>query len=103
MTFLDPTRKATNHLTAAKSYETLYREAGYFKRIELQEKDADLEKSAETLKSLARRLNDLNMASPRIPGRIYRVADRKLAAGRGEVVRDPAEIDTRIPERMQNS
>jgi hypothetical protein len=35
MTFLDPSRKATIHHTAAKSYEALYHEAGYFRRIEL--------------------------------------------------------------------
>jgi hypothetical protein len=98
MTFLDPTKKAELYHATAKSYEGLYHQSGYFGRVELAKENPDINKCEEALKLLIAKLNELNESSPSIPGRAYRIAEKNIINNRGEVVRDPTDID--IPREV---
>jgi hypothetical protein len=95
MTFLDPSKRANAHHTAAKGYERLYHEAGFFYRIEALDGADDIKQRKVRLTELAKKRNDLDEASPAIPGRAYEVAEKHIKEDDGEVVRDPD--DTEVP------
>ena len=91
-TFLDPAKKAAAHHLAAKGYEALYHNAGFFCRIEALDDSIQLGNRTKLLSALKDKLNELGAASPPIPGRAAKRAQLNIERGWGEVVRDPQEI-----------
>ena len=85
---LDPSRRANLHHTAAKTYEALYHEAGYFARIILNERGLNLVNSQDQLHLIAVKFSQLNASCPPIPRRAVRIAKQLLETGDGEVVRE---------------
>jgi hypothetical protein len=93
LTFLDPAKRATEYHKTAKAYEALYHKAGFFLRFELLSETTDIATSVAKLESLHSQFTELNLASPVLSNRAYRVARSKMAKRIGEVVRAPEDVE----------
>ncbi|CCE05789.1 conserved hypothetical protein [Bradyrhizobium sp. STM 3843] len=89
-TFIDPKKTFADHHASAKAYEALYRQAGFFYRIESLAESADEGTLQTKLSELSLRFNQLNERSLPISGSAIRHAAAVIKGDKpGEVIRDP--------------
>jgi len=91
LTFLSPQQRAKEHHASAKAYEALYHAAGFFFRVE-SGGGIGTEEQLKRLRVLSETLIETNKKSPVVSARACRRSEQRLLDGRGEVVRDPADL-----------
>lgn len=80
LTFLKPSERASAHKTAGDQYLSLRNDARVFREISLL-LEGDGIASADQLKALSDRRNELNQGSPEIPRQAFDAARRGIDAG----------------------
>ena len=83
MAFIDPSKRANGHHTAAKDYEAFYHDADVFYKVGSLRSDWDIEEKNEEFEWLSDTLRELRKDSPVISRYALRRADRLI--GKGEV------------------
>lgn len=82
MTFLNPNSKASAHLNAGNSYDSLMNRVRIFWSIDCWRTEGD-EVLVERLNHMSEQKDKLNQTCPQIPHWAYLIAKRGIAAGEG--------------------
>lgn len=83
ITFLNPGAHANSHRMAGNHYLALRNQARMFREIDLDPEKPHLE-ARQQLSNLARRRDQLNVASPQIPAWAFRRARRGIQSGEAD-------------------
>jgi hypothetical protein len=87
-TFVNPNERATKHLNAGNSYDSVCNRARVFWTIDCWSDNADGAALTEKLRRLSEEKSKLNLESPQIAPWAYRTAKRGVAAGEGSYAVD---------------
>jgi hypothetical protein len=90
LTFLKPSERASAHKTAGDHFLAVRNDARFFREISLLY-ERDIATTADQLKVLANRRNELNQGSPEIPRHAFDAAKQGIDAGEATYKTDKEE------------
>ena len=99
MTFLNPNERASNHLSAGNSYDSLLNRVRIFRTIDCWREESD-QVLTEKLKYFSEQKEKINQSSPQIPWGAYVVAKRGIEAGEGSYEVDKENMNYKMRNQV---
>jgi len=99
LTFLNPNERATNHLYAGNSYDSLQNKTRIFRTIECLRKESE-QVLSEELTALSQHKDRLNQHSPQPSWLAYLIARRGIEKGEGSYNVDKEKVANKLRDQV---